>query len=119
MDKTQALHSFWAGFGNAYDQNTVPEDAPFPRITYEVATDSFGRDLMLSASIWDRNTSWSTVEALKEAISNEIGHGGVNIPYDDGMIWIRRGSPFAQRMGDTDDSIRRIVLNIEVEYIGG
>lgn len=119
MNKAQVLHSFWAGFGAAYDQNTVPEDAPFPRITYEVATDGFGQELILSASLWDRNTSWARVEALKESISDIIGYGGVNVSYDSGMLWIKRGTPFAQRMGDSDDSIRRIVLNIEVEYLGG
>ena len=40
------------------------------------------------------------------------------IPTDEGAIWIKLGTPWAQRMSDsTDDSIRRIVLAIEVEYI--
>jgi hypothetical protein len=33
-------------------------------------------------------------------------------------VWIQRGIPFAQRMSDpTDDTIRRIVLQITAEFI--
>lgn len=117
MTKAQALQSFWNKFVTAYDQNTVPEDAKFPRITYESATDSFGQSILLTASIWDRSTSWATIEGLSSQISNEIGCGGTTIPYEDGMLWIKRGTPFSQRMGDEDDSIRRIVINIEADYL--
>lgn len=122
MTKSEALHKFWSSFGiKAYDANTVPDTAReiFPRITYDVATDSFGNEVALTASIWDRNMSWVRAEEIKDEISGEIGDGGVNAPYKNGMIWIKRGTPFATRMSDTDDSIRRILLNIEVEYIGG
>jgi hypothetical protein len=47
-----------------------------------------------------------------------IGRGGVFQPFDGGSIWIKRGQPFAQRMADdSSDTIRRIVLNIETEFI--
>lgn len=127
MDKAQALHSFWSSFvvGTkpipAYDDNTVPDDKreTFPRITYESATDSIGQTLVLSASIWDRNMSWVRSEEIAADVSDRLGMGGLSIPYKDGVLWIKRGTPFAQRMSDNDDSIRRIVINIEVEYIGG
>jgi hypothetical protein len=31
-------------------------------------------------------------------------------------VWIYRGSPFSQRMSDVDDTVRRIIINITVEY---
>lgn len=120
MNKAQALYSFWSSFGYpAYDANTVPEDATFPRITYESVTDSFNNTVLLSASIWDRNLSWVRSEEISSDISDIVGDGGLNVAYDGGMIWIRRGTPFAQRLGDPDDSIRRILINLEAEYIGG
>ena len=125
MDKAQALHSFWSSFKvgtkpvPAYDSNTVPTGAGFPRITYDVATDSFGQPVLLSASIWDKNYSWVRAEELASDVSDLLGMGGLNIAYTDGMLWLKRGTPFAQRMGDEDDSIRRIVINIEAEFIGG
>lgn len=120
MNKAQAIHSFWSSFGYpAYDSSTVPEDAGFPRITYDVVSDSFGETVLLGASIWDRNMSWVRAEEIAEDISELVGMGGLNVAYDNGMLWLKRGAPFAQRMSDPDDSIRRIVINIEAEYIGG
>lgn len=118
MDKEQALHSFWSRFGvPAYDMNTVPEDAPLPRITYEVIVDGFGVQNITTASIWDRSTSWKSVTDILHLIENELGLGGTSIPYTNGLLWVKRGMPFAQRMNDTDDSIRRIVVNTELEYL--
>ena len=117
MDKEQALHSFWSQFGTAYDQNTVPDDAALPYITYEVITDGFGAQNILTASIWDRSTSWKGVTDILHNIERTLGLGGQTIPYEGGMLWVKKAAPFAQRMGDTDDSIRRIVINIEVEFL--
>ena len=37
---------------------------------------------------------------------------------DSGAIWIKRGEPFAQNMGDqNDDMIRRKIINLSVEYL--
>ena len=116
MNKEQALHSFWSQFGTAYDQNTVPEDAELPYITYEVITDNFGSQTILSASIWDRGTSWESVTNILHSIENVLGYGGQTIVYEGGLLWIKRGTPFSQRMNDPDDSIRRILINIEVEF---
>lgn len=117
MDKEQALHTFWSQFGvKAYDQNTVPDDASFPRITYKVATDNFDNEVALTASIWDRSKSWKGVIDIQHLIEKALGYGGQTIKYDKGLLWVKRAAPFAQRMPDPDDSIRRIVINIETEF---
>ena len=42
MTKAEALHSFYSSFGlTAYEENSVPDDAEFPYITYNITTDSF------------------------------------------------------------------------------
>ena len=118
MTKEQAYHAFWAGFGwKTYDENTVPDDAPLPRITYNFAFAEFGDPVALSVSVWDRSTSWSSVTQKASEIYSRIGLGGRIIPYDGGYIWIKRGQPFFQRMADENDSIRRIYIVLEVEYL--
>lgn len=119
MDKTQALHSFFSSFGvKAYDNSTVPDKAELPRITYEVVVDGFGAQNIITASIWDRSTSWKSVTDILSRIEAELGDGaGSMVPYENGALWIKKASPFAQRMSDTDDSIRRYVLNFELEYL--
>lgn len=120
MTKEQAYHAFLVSFGwPVYDENTVPDDASLPRITYNFSDAEFGQPVAMSISAWDRSTSWASVTTMKDQIYNAIGLGGRMLEYDGGHIWIRRGHPFAQRMPDEDDTIRRIYLNIEAEYITG
>lgn len=117
MTKEQAYHAFISGFGlPAYDENTVPENAALPRLTYSFASDEFGYPVALSISVWDRSTSWATVTNKANEIYETIGLGGKVVSFDDGYIWIKRGRPFSQRMADENDTIRRIYLNIEAEY---
>ena len=117
MDAEQAIHSFWSSFGlTAYDENTVPDNADLPRITYSLSKAYFDEPVMLSASLWYKSTSWAEILQKVGQIGYTIGLGGKVLITDDGYIWLKRGVPFAQRMSDEDDSIRRIYLNIEVEY---
>lgn len=125
MNKLQAYSAFWSGFGwPAYDENSVPASneqeriSRLPYITYETATDDFGRPLALTASLWDRSTEWTSVAEKESQISDFIGRGGRMIAYENGAMWIKRGSPWSQRMAEEgNDTIRRIVLNIELEFI--
>lgn len=118
MDKEQALHSFWSSFAiPAYDESTVKETATLPYITYNVVTDNLGSPAAMSASLWYRSTSWAAITEKKNEIAAYIGRDGRRIRYNDGVLWIKRGVPFAQRMSDEDDTIRRIYINIEAEYI--
>lgn len=122
MDKEQALHSFWSGFGwEARDENTVPDDAMTRYgghyITYSVATAALGEPVPIYANLWDKSLSWAEITAKANQIAESIGIGGKVIPFDGGYLWIVRGSPFSQRMADEDDTIRRIYLNCTAEYL--
>ena len=119
MTKASAIYQFWNIFGlTAYEENTVPDDATFPYITYQLVTDSFGREIMLTASIWYRSESWTAINAKTEEISQKISRGGKIISCDGGAIWLKRGQPFSQNMGDeSDDLIKRKYLNVTAEFI--
>ena len=122
MTKEEALQSFWSRFYlsqtniKAYDENTVPDNAQMPYITYEVIVDDIRGQVMASVDLWDRGTSWATVTALKDVIGSYIGYGGAKANYDHGQMWIKKGQPFARRVPDDDGNIRHIALNIEIEY---
>lgn len=119
MDKVQTLDRFWNGFGlKAYDENSVPDKTPFPYITYEVSTDTFGNTVAQTASVWYRSSSWSEITEKVQDIENFITRGGRMLSYDGGAMWVQKDTPWAQRMGDSsDEMIRRIVLNITIEYL--
>ena len=118
MDKAQALNEFWSSFGlPAYDVNTVPEDAEMPYITYETSTDSIDNQIPLNASLWYRQLSWAEISKKAEEISKYLYEmNPCTKKVDGGRMYICRGTPFAQRMSDEDDMIRRIVLSIWVEF---
>lgn len=118
MDKQQALHSFWSGFGwKAYDETSVPDTAQLPYITYEASEDILGTQVAQTASLWDRSTSWKSVTDKKAEIEAKITRGGCKVDFDGGAMWVTRGTPFAQRMADESrDTVRRIVLNIVTEF---
>ena len=119
MTKAAAIYQFWSSFGlTAYEENTVPEDAVFPYVTYQLVTDSFDREVAATASLWYRSESWMAINAKTEEISAHIGLGGKIIKCDGGRIWIKRGQPFAQNMGDeSDDLIKRKYLNLTFEFM--
>ena len=119
MTKAAAIYQFWNSFGlTAYEENSVPDGAAFPYITYQLATDSFEREIPLAASIWYRSESWTAINAKAEEISHTISRGGKIIPCDGGAIRMKRGQPFAQSMGDeSDDLIKRKYLNITAEFM--
>ena len=119
MTKAAAIYQFWNSFGlTAYEENTVPANATFPYITYQLVTDSFDREIPLTASVWYRSESWTAINAKTEEISQKIGRGGKIISCDGGAIWLKRGQPFAQNMRDEiDDLIKRKYLNITAEFM--
>ena len=121
-DKEQALHQFWSGFGwAARDENTVPDDAMSRfgghYITYNVATAALGEPVPLAADLWAKDTSWTAITQKAEEIAQAVGMGGKLIAFDGGYLWGCRGVPFSQRMGDSDDTIRRIRINLMVEFL--
>ena len=122
MTKAAAIYKFWSSFGlTAYEENAVPtgDDAPkFPYITYQLVTDFFGNEVLMTGSLWYRSTSWAQANAKAEEISQTISRGGKIISCDGGAIWLKRGQPFAQSMGDeSDDLIKRKYLNITAEFM--
>ena len=119
MNKSQAITQFWESFGwTAYDENSVPDDAITPYITYEVQTDSLDSNLMLSASLWDTSFSWRDISLKAEQIEKALKeHGYISKRIDNGYVWFKAGTPFATRMNTQNDTIKRIVLNIEAEFL--
>lgn len=130
MNKEQAYNSFWSRFGVlAFEENSVPDDktiqslidaglaeAKYPYIAYQVITDDLGHPVYPMASIYDRSTSWKRITDLKNVISEHIKNM-TTIKLDNGRMFITKGSPFAQQQLESEDmNIRRIILNLQVEF---
>ena len=119
MTKSQAIQNFWSGFGlMAYDEYAVPDDVQMPYITYGVSTDSLDRPINLHASLWYRTNSWRDISDKSDEIAEAITKmNPPSIELNEGRLYLAKGSPFAQRMADEDDAVRRIYINIKAEFL--
>lgn len=123
MDNYQALQTFWEGFGvSAYDEQTVFDNGnqpAYPHITYEAAGGGYMNTATLSASLWDRSTSWAWIKQKTEEIKKSIGYGGVRINTDDGIIWIKLPETvtFSAPFDSGEDTVKRMRMTIEVDFM--
>lgn len=120
MTKEAALHQFFNTFGiPGYTVSSVPDDAVFPWLTYELVTGSFENgENSVTANLWYYGESEAVPNAKAREIAEEIGYSGKILSVDGGFIWIKRGTPWCQNLRDeTNVNIKRRYLNITVEYL--
>ena len=114
MNKWQSIHHFWESFGiPAYDENSVPDKAVAPYITYSAEVGSFEQPLALTGSIWYRSTSWKDISNKADEVAR-AAHCLIRVT--GGYLFITRGSPFAKRVPDEDDTVKRIYINLMAEF---
>lgn len=118
-NKAQALYQFWNSFGwAAYDEDSVPDDAVMPYITYNTMQDMIDSDLSLSASLWYESTSWTQITQKADQIAQQIIVNHKPIPLTGGgYLWIKKGDPFMQRVRDENSKVRHIFINYFAEYL--
>lgn len=120
MTKAAALHQFFSSFDmTAYTATSVPEDAVFPYLTYELITSAWdGGEVGLTVNLWFYTESEAIPNAKADEISKAIGIGGKVIPCDSGYIWLKRGTPWCQSLSDeTSPTIKRRYINVTAEYL--
>lgn len=120
MTAEATIYTFLSGFNiPAYAATSVPDDAEFPYLTYELATGDFmDGELAMAVDLWYRGDSEAEPNAKAREIAERVTSGGRIIAFDGGAVWIKKGSPFCQSMGDTaDDKIKRRYINLTVEFI--
>ena len=113
-----ALYTFFSGFGlDAYPEDTVPDDAQLPYITYSISIPDWENPTSLYANVYYRSASFAGISAKVGEIDEAIGPGAV-IPLDDGAIWLYKGTPFAQFMPMAGDpNLKRMYLNMSMQAI--
>lgn len=122
MDKGQIIQYFWSQFGlTAYDENSVPDDAVMPYITYNNVTGDIEDVITLNASLWYRSTSWRGITEKSEEIAKYIGEYGHKVfKINNGYMWVTKGYPYSQRMSDPSDTlVKRMYLTVTAEFLTG
>ena len=78
MTKDKALHAWFSQFLTAYPASSVPDDAVFPWLTYELITGAWDSgEIGLTVNLWYYTTQEAEPNAKAQEISDAIGLGGV------------------------------------------
>lgn len=121
MTPDAAIYQFLSGFGiPAYAASSVPDQAAFPYLTYDLVVGEWMQaEVNMPVNVWYRTDSEATPNAKVREIGAAIGMGGVTLPCDGGMVWVKKGSPWAQAMTieGEDEKVKRRYININLEYL--
>lgn len=119
MTKEAALQAFFEQFLPSYAASAVPEDVIFPYLTYELVTGAWEEGEMgLTVNLWYYTESEAVPNAKVREMARAIGLGGVTVSCDEGLIWLKRGSPWAQSLkDDADPRIKRRYINVSAEFL--
>lgn len=119
MTKNKALYAWFNEFMPFYRASSVPEDVIFPYGTYEYVSGAWGDgEVGMAVNLWFYSASEAEADKKEMELSAKIGMGGILIPCDDGVIWLKRGSPWSQSLVYTDEpNIKRRYINVSAEFL--
>ena len=121
MTPEAAINSYLSSFGiPVYAATSTPAEAPFPYITYDLVSGEWlGSEVNMPVNIWYRGDSEAAPNAKVREIANSLGLGGKTLKCDGGMLWLKKGSPWAQavRVEGEDEKVKRRYVNINIEYL--
>ena len=104
----------------AYPQAAVPEDATYPYLTYPLAVGDWDAgEVNIPVTMWFRTGSEAVPNAAVRAVLDAVPRGGVTIPCDGGMLWVKRGSPLAQAVltDEGDELVKQRYVNLDFEFL--
>ena len=121
MTPEAAINNYLSSFGiPVYAATSTPAEATFPYITYDlVCGEWLGGDVNMPVNIWYRGDSEAAPNAKVRELANSLGLGGKTLKCDGGMLWLKKGSPWAQavRVEGEDEKVKRRYVNINIEYL--
>lgn len=121
MTPEAAVYTFLSSFGiPAYAASSVPDQATFPYLTYDLVLGEWGQpEVNMPVNVWYRTESEAQPNAKVREIGERIGMGGVLLHCDGGVLWVKKGSPWAQAVTieGEDEKVKRRYVNINIEYL--
>ena len=119
MTPEAAIFQFLSGFGMPAYATSAPNDAVMPYVTYSLSVGSWDSgEVNVPVRLWYRTSSEAVLNAKAREMSSAIGMGGVTLPCDGGMVWVKRGSPWSQSMEDEDGgAVKSRYINMDMEFL--
>lgn len=121
MTKDRALFEWFQQFGMPfYPVTALPpaKEITFPYGTYEPIFGYNGDITYPTVNIYYLTESEVIPNKKATEIGEVIGKGGTIVKCDEGLMWIKRASPFVQGINDPDNSnIKRRLISIAIEFL--
>lgn len=116
-----AIYQFLSGFGiPAYAASSVPDQADFPYITYELVLGDWDQlEVNMPVNVWYRTESEAAPNAKVREIRDVLKNGGCTVRCANGMLWLKQGDPWAQAVtiDGEDEKVKRRYVNINIEFL--
>lgn len=117
INAAKGLASFFSGFSiPAYEENSVPDDAQLPYITYQMSVPDWRESADISASVWYGGTSFKDIFEKVDEISDAVGEG-IRIPVDGGSLYIFKSLPFSQVAPTNKDNVKCVYLLFQIHAL--
>lgn len=120
----KALYRFWSSFGlPAWGQDTVPETAVLPYITFDTVSGDAMGSTILSGTVWLYDAAEIDADAHRAVILDQIAeavpHTGLRLDTEDGgfIMLYRNSGNFQRNVQDPED--RKVVggrTTLEVHF---
>ena len=114
MTKSEAIHKWMSSHGmDAYPSNAVPDDAQLPYLTYIKGFSPEG--YATTVHLYFRTSSEAVPDAKVEGICETLRYGGLQLPVDNGTLFLTLDNPEWYSMtDDADPDIKHRIININV-----
>lgn len=117
MNSLKTLHDWLNSFLPAYRLNSVPTGTVMPYLTYEVNIGDLFEQSSVRVHLFYRTESEAVPDAKAMEIVNAVKCGGVYLPFDDGAIWVKAGTPLMFPYAEEDPTIKHRIINLVIENI--
>lgn len=117
MKGAKALAEFFSGFDiPAYEENSVPDNAALPYITYQITVPDWRESASITACVWYSGTSFKEIFDKTDEISKYVGEGR-RIPVEGGSLQIFKDTPFSQVVSTSKDNVKCVYLIFQIHAL--
>lgn len=121
-EAVRGIYTFLSGFGvPVYDENSVPEDAVFPYMTYNPIITDWDGSALMQVRLWDYpgpDHSAGRIYGIVDQIGESIDSESKILPVGTHKyVTLAKGEPWVQPQPTPDVKARVIILNFEISTL--
>lgn len=112
----EALYNFASSFGwDAYPEQSVPNDAELPYITYTLREDDFRVPGLIQMRLWNVSEGYTEINSVVDKIELEV-RDGKKLFTESGIIYLYKGSPWCQFQPSEEPNLKIAYLNFIAHF---